>query len=490
MTSLLAEKPAVREAPPRFRSVPDSAGSTGDEAVELAQLAGLSLDHWQADVLRGALGEKPDGTWAAPFVGLVVPRQNGKGAILEARELAGLFLLREKLIIHSAHQFDTSLEAFRRLLFLIENTPELDSRVKRVSRSHGEEGIELMDGSRIRFRTRTSGGGRGFSAPCVILDEAMILPEATHAALLPLLSAQANPQVWYTGSAVDQASMEHGIVLARVRERGLRADGGVCYFEWSVPEERIKENPATIEDPETWSLANPGQGIRISPDTIDNERLTLSPRAFLVERLGVGDWPRTDGETGRIIPFALWRSCASDETSSADPIFAIDASPDHAWASIAAATPGEVPTIEIVEHHKGVAWVVESAKRLAGKAPFIIDPRGPAASLIPDLEDVGVELIEVSTQDYVRACAQFVDAVTERTVRYPPPQPELDEAVGGATTRSLGEAWAWSRKSAAVDISPLVAATLALWGAASAPAAPQVWDLNEIVERMRAEGRL
>jgi hypothetical protein len=127
-------------------------------------MAGLVLDPWQAFVLEHALGERADGRWAAFEVGVVVSRQNGKGAILEARELAGLFLLGERLVVHSAHQFDTSLEAFRRLLGLIEDTPDLDRRVKRVSRSHGEEGIELKGGQRIRFRTRTKGGGRGFAA--------------------------------------------------------------------------------------------------------------------------------------------------------------------------------------------------------------------------------------------------------------------------------------------------------------------------------------
>ena len=54
---------------------------------------------------------------------------------LEARELAALFVLEELLTVHSAHQFDTSLEAFYRMrVFLIENTPELDQQVKRVTR--------------------------------------------------------------------------------------------------------------------------------------------------------------------------------------------------------------------------------------------------------------------------------------------------------------------------------------------------------------------
>jgi hypothetical protein len=35
--------------------------------------------------------------------------------------------------------------------------------------------------------------------------------------------------------------------------------------------------------------------------------------------------------------------------------------------------------------------------------------------------------------------------------------------VKGAAKRPLGDAWAWSRKSSGVDISPLVAITLAVW---------------------------
>jgi hypothetical protein len=37
-------------------------------------------------------------------------------------------------------------------------------------------------------------------------------------------------------------------------------------------------------------------------------------------------------------------------------------------------------------------------------------------------------------------------------------------ALAGAQKRPLGDAWAWARRGAGVDISPLVAATLAKWG--------------------------
>ena len=89
---------------PRLLTTPQGAiSSSGVEAAELAAAAGLFLDDWQRLALDVALGERADGRWAAFEVGLVVSRQNGKGSILEARELAGLFLFGGRLILHSAH---------------------------------------------------------------------------------------------------------------------------------------------------------------------------------------------------------------------------------------------------------------------------------------------------------------------------------------------------------------------------------------------------
>ncbi len=44
----------------------------------------------------------------ASDVGLIISRQNGKGTVLEVRELGGLFVLGEELIIHTAHEFKTA----------------------------------------------------------------------------------------------------------------------------------------------------------------------------------------------------------------------------------------------------------------------------------------------------------------------------------------------------------------------------------------------
>jgi phage terminase large subunit-like protein len=197
-------------------------------------MTGLEVDPWQDFVIHNALGEADNGKWAAFEVGVEVARQNGKGGILEVRELAGLFILGERLLIHTAHEFKTSEEALERMVDLISGCPDLSRRVRTVKRSHGQEGIYLKSGQRLRYATRTKGGGRGFSADFVALDEAMKIPEAMHGALMPTLSARENPQLWYTGSAVDQESMDDGVVFARLRERAIKGeDPALAYFGWS-----------------------------------------------------------------------------------------------------------------------------------------------------------------------------------------------------------------------------------------------------------------
>ena len=175
------------------------------------------------------------GKWAAFTVGVCAPRQNGKDGILEVRELVGARILGERLQIHSAHLADTSKEHFRRLDDLIDANDWLSKEVKHIWKTNGHEAIEFRDGCRIRFRTRTRGGGRGLSGSPTYFNEAMFIPEVSMSSILPVISAQPDPQVWYMGSAVDQTEQADGVAYARVRERALNGDHDrLAYFEWSL----------------------------------------------------------------------------------------------------------------------------------------------------------------------------------------------------------------------------------------------------------------
>lgn len=445
-------------------------------------MAGLEPDPWQEFTIHHGLGERDDGQWAAFEVGLEVARQNGKGGVLEIRELAGLFLLGERLVIHSAHEFATAEEALERMAAIIEGCADLSRRVKTIKRSHGQEGIYLTNGQRLRYKTRTKGGGRGFTADCVILDEAMVIPEAFLGALMPTLSARPNPQLWYTGSAVDQEHMDNGVVFARLRERGLAAeDPSLAYFGWSAPFDdpsQVPEGAAT--DPSVWAQANPAIGIRIATEHVANEQRSMDPRTFAVERLGVGDWPATDGSGVQVIDLETFLARTDAESVPLDPVrFTYDVKPDRSAAAIGVAGRREDGRhhIEVVEHKRGTGWVAERLAELVtahASGPVMCDVAGPAASLLPALAKLEVEVEPVSAKEHAQACGAFFDAVEQDTVRHLG-TPELVAAVRGATQRPLGDAWAWSRKSSSVDISPLVACTLALWACESDQPTKRSW---------------
>lgn len=432
------------------------------------------LDDWQVLVLEGGLGVASDGRWAAFEVGVDVCRQNGKGGILEARELGGLFLGWDKMLTHSSHQFDTSLEAFRRLLELVENTDDLRRQVRRVSRSHGEEGIELLrraGGARIRFRTRTKGGGRGFSSDCVIFDESMYLPATTVGALVPTLSARRNPQVWYTGSAVDQTVHDHGEAFSRVRRRGMAGnDPSLAYFEWSVDGE-VDTLGDELDDPDAWRRANPAIGIRIAEDYIAKERRAMDTRTFAVERLGVGDWP-ADLETDRLIDYRRWVELEDQRSEIVGPVcVAFDVTPARSAATITASGRNRdgLLHVETVEHRRGTGWVPARIVRLLERHQVVsvsCDAASPAAALIRSVENERIDVNRLNARDYAAACGAFFDLIDTRGIRHLGTD-ELATAVKNAAARPLGDSWAWSRRLSGADISPLVAATIAAFEASA-----------------------
>lgn len=494
-----------------------ASGTAGPEAVALAAMAGLHLDPWESLVLEHALSERdkrtPDGipTWAALEVGLMVSRQNGKGSILEARELAGLFLLNEKLIIHSAHQFDTSVEAFQRIEALISGTPELKAQVapNGIKWSHGSEGITLKNGNRLRFRTRTKGGGRGFTADCIILDEAMYLTDEQMQALMFTISARTitgNPQIWYTGSAGDKDSTQFG----RVRSRGMAGkDPRLVYLEWSAdvcgdfcPPNCTEHDPQGMPRNEhsltqeehdiafarlvdSYAKANPGLGIRIALEQCEQERRSMSTEAFAQERLGVGDWP-VEGEAWRIISEEAWLARIPRISIPQRPlVFGVDISPDRKHGCITAAgfngevEAGDVKQVHIevtwdgksLDYRSGTDWIVPRCKELHRNnkgSTFVIDKVSQAGPLVEELEAAGLKVLTPTAREYAQWCGVFYSAVVPQENNTPylvhSGQPMFNSAVAGAEKRDLADCWAWDRRNTSVDICPLVSATLALYG--------------------------
>ena len=150
-----------------------------------------------------------------------------------------------------------------------------------------------------------------------------------------------------------------------------------------------------------------------------------------------------------------------------DPVqFAFDVTPDRSAASIGVAgrVPTGWPTLRWLSTGRGRAGWRPRMAELIGRhdcGPAVCDGAGPAAALLAAMARNGVEVKVISASEYSQACGGFYDAVEDATVRHLGDR-DLENAVKGAVKRPLGDAWAWSRKTSAVDISPLVATTIAL----------------------------
>lgn len=466
--TVCAPSDLVGDQTPRLYSVPSYESSLGREAIELAAYAGQDLDPWQRLVVTDSLGRGATRRWSAPEVCVILSRQNGKGGVIETRQLAGIYLLDEPLIVYTAHEFKTAQEAFRRLMNLVDSRSDLSKRVLRVVRSTNEMGIELRGGARCRFVARSGRAGRGFTGDCVILDEAMFLGDEQMEALVPTMSARPASQMFYFGSAGLEVSVQQG----RLRRRGLARDPDLAFFEWSARAKILgDEIDDAHDDPAAWTRANPALGYRITVGAIERELRALSAEGFARERLGIGTYPPEDGEGWDVISRAAWDAVADPAGALDDPVaFAVDVTPERSFASVAAAGQrgDSLHQVEIVAHQPGTAWVVpwlvERVERWRPVA-VVVDPGSPAGSLIAELTEAGLDVVEPTSREVGQACGQFHEAVTDsRTVRHRA-DPLLATALGGAKQRTIGdEAWAWARKGVTVDISPLVAATLALWG--------------------------
>jgi hypothetical protein len=479
---------------PRLASVPPYVTSSGQDAIELAATAGLDLDPWQKDTLTDTLGRDSLGQWAASQVLLIVPRQNGKGSLLEARELAGLYLFpSDRLLIHTAHEHKTASEHYRRVWFLIENTPELISQVARYSSAYGREFIELSprptiilgsggrqvrrsERKRLIFIARSAGSGRGFTGDYLNYDEAMVLDATKVGASLPSLSARPNPQVWFTGSAGLATSTQLALMRRRMManiESGK--PGRLAAFEWSINWHHEYCPPSCTEhddpgSPASVAKANPGLGIRIDPAFIETEREAMDAREHERERLGVGQYP-APADGWLVIP-RKWFTATTDDASEPArvryPVFALGATPDRQSAAIAVCglRPDGQPGLQVVEHHEGIGWLVARVRAIHAKwrpIRWVIDKRSAAGVVIADLEAAGLPIEGVQATDVTHACGQLYDAMRDDTIRHYG-QASLRAALAGADKRQLAGSWAFDWFNSAADMSPLMAAAYAHWG--------------------------
>lgn len=460
------------QAPPRVRHAPSVRANSWEDVADLSASLGVTLDEWQEAVLEAAMGERADGRWAARLVGVSAPRQQGKSQLIVARSLAGVLLFGEQTILVSAHQTDTAREVFQRLLDIIDDNPAVARRVESVMKAINRESIRFKGGQTIKIKARSIAGGRGFSADCLLLDEAQILGESAWSSILPTMSARENPQAWLLGTP--PTPQDDGDVFGRLRDAGLKGtDARTTWLEWSA------DDDDDFDDPATWAKANPAYGTRISREAVESERAAMSDAQFGMERLGMWSVDRTAG----VIPAESWEDAKDPESIPVDRFaLGVEVGPDLSWASVALAGQREDRSWHVAleadqhTHGKGVGWLVPYVEALVQKNPqlrtVVVDVGGPIKALVEQrgeswrLTGTTVRVQPIKVNDLGATCSTLLSGVVTKDVRHID-QPQLSAAALSAGKRTLGDTgmWVWSRKSATSDITPIQASTLALHGA-------------------------
>lgn len=478
--------------------------SSGMDAIEVAAAAGLELDDWQQLDIQLGLARDASDAWLAFQVALIVARQNGKGSILEALELYWLFVTEEPLIGHSAHEYKTAMEAFRRVLFLVTNTDWMRKKVKKVINTNGEEGIELLPnprtgrpGPRLRFMARSKGAGRGFTFHKLLWDEAYALTGEQQDAQLPTLSAVLDPQIWLTSSPpLDSATGEPLFRLRRAASK--RVLNGVTFLDYGAEGSLDDLAAIDLDDRATWERTNPAMGVRITEEVVERERASMSDLGFARERLCI--WPPDLAQGFTVISKEQWEAMADPVSGREDsptalkgrPALAVSVSsrnlgPVRASLSLASYREDGKKHVELIKTGPGTSWLVPDLIKLAKSAlacAIVIDPGSPAGSVLADLEAAAglesfwehflnsdstvPELAKMTAGDVARAFGMIYDAATSEKPEDHDVvhlgQEELLTEVGAAAKRQVGDGHAWDSRNGTSPLTALDSVTKALWG--------------------------
>lgn len=442
---------------------------------------GVRFDQWQADLVRGTLGKRKDGKYAATVGGVVwsIPRQVGKTFTVGALLFAYAIEHPGSLILWTAHHMQTSGETFRSMQSFA-SKPRVSPYVEHVYTGAGTESVHFKNGSRILFGSRERGFGLGFAGVDVIVfDEAQRLRDATRMDMVPATNRAHNPSgalLFYIGTPPRPEN--DGDAFAALRAEAIAGDKDTFFVELSA------DADADPDDREQWAKANPSFPTHTPVESMLRMRKHLgSDEAWMREALGIWDAAQTAG----VIPAESWQSATDPESVPVDRFaLGVEVGPDLTAASVAIAGQREDQSWHVAleadqhTHGRGVSWLVPYVETFVAANPqirtVVVDVGGPVKALVEQrgqgagapwfFTGTKVRVQPIRVAELGATCSTLLSGLVTKDVRHID-QPQLSAAALSAGKRALGDTgmWVWSRKSATSDITPIQATTLALHGA-------------------------
>ena len=436
---------------------------------------GVNFDQWQADLVRGAVGKRKDGKYAATVGGVVwsIPRQVGKTFTVGSLLFAYAIEHPGSLILWTAHHMQTSGETFRSMQSFAAK-PRVAPYVENVYTGSGTESVHFKNGSRILFGSRERGFGLGFAAVDVIVfDEAQRLRDTTRMDMVPATNRAGNPAgalLFYIGTPPRPEN--DGDAFAALRAGAIEGDEDTFFVELSA------DSDADPDDRVQWAKANPSFPHHTPVESMLRMRKHLgSDEAWMREALGIWDAKQSHG----VIPAGSWADREDVESVPVDAFtLGVEVGPDMEWASVALAgkrADGSWHIALEADQHtvgKGASWLAPHVEALVEANPqirgVVVDVGGPVKPLLTERNGrwfLGkVEVTPLKVAELGAGCSTLLAGVVAGDI-FHLGQPQLTSAALAATKRALGDTgmWVWHRRAATSDITPIQASTYALIGA-------------------------
>ena len=446
---------------------------------------GVKFDEWQHGIGSIALGKTADGKYAATIGGvqLSIPRQVGKTFLVGMIVIALCILNPRLTVLWTAHRTKTATKTFQTLQGMVKKKKIRGhlaaGRNDGIRTANGEQEIRFRNGSVIMFGAREGGFGRGFDEVDIeVFDEAQILTEK---ALEDMVAAtnqsrqQSGALLFFMGTP--PRAKDHGEEWLERRNDALEIkpmhqivglSDDTVYVEFSA------DKDADPDDMEQLAKANPSFPHRTPVESVMRMRKNLKNEdSFKREAMGIYDAL----DSGQVIDDVSWSKVCDPASVPLERLtLAIDVAPDRSMASVSLAgrRADGLWSVELDEQKRSVEWVSAWVKSRADKNRLHAVVVDEMTGLVEERKgrnylvgtDVVVTLAAAEGRDMAIACGQFYDGIMEPTPKLRhTDQPQLNVALSVARKRPLAGAWAWNRKDADSDITPVVSATLALWGA-------------------------
>ena len=441
-----------------------------ERAIALYEAYNSELLPWQKAVIRRWMALDENGHWANPDCGLSVPRQNGKTELLICRVIGGM-VFKGECLIYTAHQVSTVDEIKRRVLrFFYDAEPEirglLTSEFDKEPKSF--DFVELRNGGRCIFRTRTRSSGLGYTSDALLHDEAQEMVDAHEEALRPTISAgrQHNPQTIMAGTPPTSGSS--GTVFLRARRNVLAGKSeNFCWQEWSV------ENFTATDDVDAWYQTNPSLGYLVSERAIKAESTTMSQDSFNKMRLG---W-YAGLDAQRIFTDDEWNALAVTEVKlppNPELAYAVKFAPDRSAVTLAVGVDmGEKVHVEVIERKRmseGQAWLVRwLLDRWRNACVVVVDGAAGQGLLIEELlraeKRISKRILTPNVKEAGSAYALLTQSIQDGTITHYN-QPLLNSAIRTAKRRDIGKdgMFGFAPLNPNIQCDPVDAIAFALYG--------------------------